>query len=209
MVVLTDDERIATAVDRFGGECELTPVECTSGTDRVAWAARNWNGVAGIVNVQGDEPMIEPEAVARVARHLAEHPGDPMVTLAARDDPAILEDPNVVKVVTDRNGYALYFSRAAIPYPRLLGQAPVLRHVGVYGYQPEALAKMAGLEPTALEQAESLEQLRALENGIAIRVLETATASPGVDTAEDLARVEEMMRAAGERPAEPERGNGD
>jgi 3-deoxy-manno-octulosonate cytidylyltransferase (CMP-KDO synthetase) len=126
IVVLTDDERIARAVAAFGGDCELTPAACASGTDRIAHAARAWPGVAAVVNVQGDEPLIDPEAVSAVAEHLAAHPEDPMVTLAAPTaDPAelaaALANPNVVKVVVGLEGRALYFSRAAIPYAR---QAP-------------------------------------------------------------------------------------
>ena len=196
VVVLTDDRRIAAAVEGFGGEVEMTPSECRSGTDRIAWAARRWQDVATFVNVQGDEPLIDPEAVATVARHLAEHPDDPMVTLAV---PAEREDedaPSAVKVVTDRAGYALYFSRSRIPFPRH-GNAPAARprkHVGIYGYQREALLRIADLPSSPLEEAEGLEQLRALENGVRIRVLPGGAPAFGVDTPEDLERVESMIR---------------
>jgi 3-deoxy-manno-octulosonate cytidylyltransferase (CMP-KDO synthetase) len=192
VVVLTDDERIARAVESFGGEVEMTPADCASGTDRIAWAARNWNATA-VINIQGDEPLIDPDEVAKIAAHLAAHPGDPVVTLAM---PASLEEmanPNAVKVVLGRDGAALYFSRSPIPYPRAEGAAP-LKHLGIYGYQREALLRLAGLAPTPLEQSESLEQLRALENGIPIRVLIAARGAVGVDTAEDLERVEQMLR---------------
>ncbi len=202
VVVLTDDERIAAAVAAFGGECQMTPAECASGTDRVAWAARGWDAAA-VVNIQGDEPLIDPRAITRLAGHLAGRPGDPIVTLAA---PAAAEDPgnpDVVKVVVDHEGRALYFSRAPIPFPRGEGGRPPLRHVGIYGYQREALLALAALEPSPLERAESLEQLRALEHGIPIRVLETDGFWWGVDTMEDLARTEEFLRrrqAAGATP---------
>lgn len=193
VVVLTDDERIAEAVAAFGGEVEMTPSDCASGTDRIAYAARGWDAAA-IVNVQGDEPLIDPAAIAAVARHLREHPGDPMVTLASPAAADEEDDPNAVKVVRDRRGYALYFSRARLPYPRRPGAAPVWKHVGIYGYQRAALLELAALAPTPLEQSEALEQLRALEHGIAIRVLETVRSEPGVDTAEDLARAEARLR---------------
>lgn len=193
VVVLTDDERIVAAVESFGGRAEMTPEECKSGTDRIAWAARRWNARA-VINIQGDEPLMDPEGISRVAAHLATSPGDAIVTLAADALDGDLENPNTVKVVLDRRGYALYFSRAAIPYPRLAGVAPVLRHLGIYGYQAEALQRLSQLEPTPLERSESLEQLRALENGIAIRVLTGARPSQGVDTAEDVERVEDILR---------------
>jgi 3-deoxy-manno-octulosonate cytidylyltransferase (CMP-KDO synthetase) len=192
IVVLTDDERIARAVEAFGGEWEMTPAECASGTDRIAHAARQWQAAA-VVNVQGDEPLIDPEAVSRIACHLAEHPDDPVVTLAAEARPEEMDNPNAVKVVLDLAGYALYFSRAAIPHPRQEGAAQPLKHLGIYGYQREALLRLATLPQTPLERSESLEQLRALENGIRIRVLRTGSASPGVDTREDLERVERLL----------------
>lgn len=205
VVVLTDDERIADAVRGFGGEVEMTPQGCTSGTDRIAAAARHWSASA-VVNIQGDEPLIDPRAIDRVARHLKDHPGDPIVTLAtdpAADDEAATAEreaeraaPDVVKVVVDRRGYALYFSRAPIPYPRHPEAAPLRRHLGIYGYQRAALLALAALSPSPLELAESLEQLRALENGIAIRVLAARRAAPGVDTAADLDRAEAALRAA-------------
>ena len=196
VVVLTDDERIADLVAGFGGEAMMTPEECVSGTDRIAWAARSWDAPA-VINIQGDEPLIDPEGIERLARHLIEHPEDPMSTLAAPLRDGDLDNPNVVKVVLDRQGYGLYFSRASIPYPRRPGIAPSWQHLGIYGYRSEVLQRLAGLEPTPLEQCESLEQLRALENGISIRVLTLAHhAHAGVDTAEDLARVEAVLRAA-------------
>jgi len=228
IVVLTDDERIAQAVTAFGGEVELTP-ECASGTDRIAHAARRWPGAAAVVNVQGDEPLIDPEAVSAIAAHLAAHPEDPMVTLAApftASGPgsaptggdggaggegaaaslaAELANPNVVKVVVAQDGRALYFSRSAIPYVRQAaaggggaagatqaGAAP-LRHLGIYGYQRAALLALADLPPSPLERSEALEQLRALEHGMSIRVLLTAPGLPGVDTREDLERAERLL----------------
>lgn len=191
VVVLTDDERIARAVEAFGGDCEMTPADCASGTDRIAWAARRWDASA-VINVQGDEPLIDPEEISRIAEHLAAHPEDPVVTLATPAAPEEMGNPSAVKVVLSRDGAALYFSRAPIPYPRQEGFAP-LKHLGIYGYQRDALLRLAALPPSPLERAESLEQLRALENGMGIRVLIVARASIGVDTAEDLERVERIL----------------
>jgi len=197
VVVLTDDERIAEAVEAFGGEWEMTPAACASGTDRIAHAARAWHAEA-VINVQGDEPLIDPEAISAVARHLAEHPQDPVVTLAAAAASEEIDDPHAVKVVLDRAGYALYFSRSAIPYRRQEGGARPWKHLGLYGYQRAALLRLAELPPSPLETSESLEQLRALENGIRIRVLEVERGSPGVDTREDLEKVERLL-AGGHR----------
>ena len=196
VVVLTDDERIAEVVRGFGGEVEMTPAECASGTDRIAWAARGWTAAA-VINVQGDEPLIDPAVIQRLAEHLRQHPEDEMATLAA---PAVAEEvdnPNAVKVVLDEAGYALYFSRATIPHPRTPNLVPVRKHIGIYGYQRAALLRLATLAPTALERCEGLEQLRALGHGLRIRVLDVAAGSPGVDTAEDLARVEALLRQQG------------
>ena len=196
VVVLTDDERIARAVEAFGGEWEMTPTDCASGTDRIAWAARHWDAAA-VINIQGDEPLIDPEEISRIAEHLAAHPADPVVTLATAATAEEMANPNAVKVVLTLDGAALYFSRAAIPYTRHEGGFSPLKHLGVYGYQRDALLRLAALPPTPLERSESLEQLRALENGIAIRVLIVERGAFGValavDTAEDLERVEEIL----------------
>lgn len=199
VVVLTDDERIVDAVEAFGGEVEMTPADCASGTDRIAFAAKNWSARA-VVNVQGDEPLIDPDAVGRLARHLADHPEDEMATLAAPLPAGRLDDPNAVKVVHARDGRALYFSRAPIPHARRAGEFAPLLHVGIYGYRRDVLLRLAGLEPTPLELAESLEQLRALEHGISIRVLclERILAG-GVDTAEDLAEVDSILQSEASR----------
>ena len=198
VVVLTDDERIAEAVRDFGGEVEMTPEDLASGTDRIAWAARGWEGVDAIVNLQGDEPLVDPEAVGRLARHMAEHPEERMATLATEAEEHELDDPNAVKVVVGGSGHALYFSRARIPHPRR-PQAPAARrpwkHVGVYAYRREALLALAALPVSPLEEAEALEQLRALEAGVAIRVLPGGRPAPGVDTAADLERVERLFAA--------------
>ena len=200
VVVLTDHEEIHRTVEDFGGHCEMTPAECRSGTDRIAWAARRWRADA-VVNVQGDEPLLEPSAITDLASHLRAHPDEDMATLAAEVDEDALQDPNQVKVVCGGDGYALYFSRAGIPFRRHATEAgdaaaPVRLHVGVYGYRRSVLLRLAALEQTPLERCEGLEQLRALENGIRIRVLPTDETPLGVDTPEDLAAAEQRMLAA-------------
>jgi 3-deoxy-manno-octulosonate cytidylyltransferase (CMP-KDO synthetase) len=147
-----------------------------------------------VVNIQGDEPLIDPEGISALAAHLLAHPEDPVATLAVAAEDGELEDPNAVKVVLDRRGYALYFSRAPIPYPRRPDGAAPLKHLGVYGYQRAALLELAALAPTPLETSEALEQLRALEHGIPIRVLRAGANSWGVDTPADVARVEAILR---------------
>ena len=201
VVVLTDDQRIADAVTAFGGEVELTPADCPSGTDRIASAAVSWRERV-VVNVQGDEPLLEPQLVTRIASHLLDHPAAEMVTAATLAPPEELSDPDKVKVVCDRSGRALYFSRAAIPFQRRADASLVRRHIGIYGYTRDVLLHFAGLEPTPLERCESLEQLRALEHGITIQVLTAEHAPIGVDTAEDLERIEQLVRAQ-ERSAQP------
>jgi 3-deoxy-manno-octulosonate cytidylyltransferase (CMP-KDO synthetase) len=205
VVVLTDDERIGDAVAAFGGEWEMTPAECASGTDRIAWAARSWADADAVVNVQGDW-LIEPALIGRLAGHLAEHPEDAIATLAVPASAHDSAEPAAVKVVCDLAGYALYFSRAPIPYPRHEGGAGALKHWGIYGYRRDALLALAALPPSPLETSESLEQLRALENGYRIRVLTVTGRAIGMDTPEDVPRVEEMLRdatPAGPPPAPP------
>ncbi len=199
VVVLTDHEQIRRTVEGFGGRCQMTPGHCRSGTDRIAWAARGW-GADAVVNVQGDEPLLDPAAIADLASHLRSRPEEEMVTLAAEVDDDALRDPNQVKVVCGTDGYALYFSRAGIPFRRqpkagAKAPAPVRLHVGVYGYRRRALLRLAAMEQTPLERCEGLEQLRALENGIRIRVLPIDEAPLGVDTPADLALAERRMLA--------------
>lgn len=198
VVVLTDHEDIRRTVESFGGACEMTPADCQSGTDRVAWAARKWRADA-VINVQGDEPLLDPSAITQLARRLRAHADEGMITLAAEVDERALADPDQVKVVCGGDGYALYFSRAGIPHRREASDdapvAPVLLHVGVYGYRRKVLLRLAELEASPLERSEKLEQLRALENGIRIRVLPIDEASLGVDTEADLALAERRMLA--------------
>jgi 3-deoxy-manno-octulosonate cytidylyltransferase (CMP-KDO synthetase) len=196
VIVATDDERIFRAVERFGGTARMTSPSHVSGTDRLAEVAAGLDCDI-VVNVQGDEPLIEPQMIDEAIAPFAADPALMMSTLRRRiADPAELHNPNVTKVVVDRDGYALYFSRAPIPFVRDGSPAaPAWRHVGLYAYRRACLLHLAGLPPTALEQSEALEQLRALEHGIRIKAMETAFDSIGVDTPEDLDRVRRLVTA--------------
>jgi 3-deoxy-manno-octulosonate cytidylyltransferase (CMP-KDO synthetase) len=205
VLVATDDARIAEACRGFGAEAVMTSPAHPSGTDRLAEvaAARGWAGQDVIVNVQGDEPLLPPGNVAQVAALLAADPGAALATLATPLQAlAELDDPNVVKLVWGLDGRALYFSRAPIPWQRdaASGSAARLagawRHIGLYAYRVSALKRLASLAPTALETAERLEQLRALEHGMPIAVAVAAAApGPGVDTEADLALVTRLLEA--------------
>jgi 3-deoxy-manno-octulosonate cytidylyltransferase (CMP-KDO synthetase) len=193
VVVATDDERIRDAVAGFGGEARLTSAECASGTDRVAEVARALPDAQWLVNVQGDEPLMSSQALALLCRHLAE-PKVELATLIRPLDEAERHSPNVVKVVLSVRETALYFSRSDIPHARDPHAAPKrFAHVGIYAYRRDTLLRLAQLSPTPLEKSESLEQLRALENGIPIHCFVTAYRGLGVDTPEDLARAEELL----------------
>ncbi len=196
VLVATDDERIARAVETAGGRAVMTDPALPSGTDRV-WAAVKDLEVDVVLNVQGDEPLMDPENIDRVAGFLLEHPEFPLATVALPiDDPAEIANPNNVKVVRGDDGRALYFSRAALPYRRRPETAlPTLKHLGLYGYRKDALRRWTSLPQHALERAESLEQLRALAAGMAMAVLDAASDSIGVDTEEDAKRVEEILLA--------------
>ncbi len=194
VAVATDDERIARAAERAGAEAIVTGAAPT-GTDRVAEAARRLRPAPDvIVNLQGDEPLIEPEAIEALLGVMA--PGVEMATLARPLAEGELGRPQVVKVVTDLRGDALYFSRAAIPHRRAGGDSPLARaHVGMYAFTAAFLQQFASLPPGKLEAEESLEQLRALEHGHRIRVADTGYAGFGVDTPEDLERARAILAA--------------
>jgi 3-deoxy-manno-octulosonate cytidylyltransferase (CMP-KDO synthetase) len=196
VIVATDDRRIADAVSRFGGDVRMTSDAHASGTDRLAEVAATLSCDL-VVNVQGDEPLIEPQTIDDAVAPFASDPGLEMSTLRKRiDDPAERQDPNVTKVVVDDHEFALYFSRAPIPYTREgCPPAPAWRHVGLYVYRRDTLLRLARLPPTALERAEALEQLRALACGIRIKCVETAGESIAVDTPADLERVRALVAA--------------
>ncbi len=198
VIVATDDLRVATRVSDFGGQVRLTKATHLTGTDRLAEVVATLDCDI-VVNVQGDEPLIDPRSIDQAVAPLLADPSVQMTTLYKRiTQPAELADANVVKVVVDRGGFALYFSRAPIPYvhdPRG-GWPPLYRHIGLYAYRRSALLVLASLEPTPLERAESLEQLRALEHGIRIKAVETEYDSIGVDTPEDLEQVRRLLAAS-------------
>jgi 3-deoxy-manno-octulosonate cytidylyltransferase (CMP-KDO synthetase) len=191
VIVATDDERIGRAAALAGARPVLTG-PCRSGTDRVAEAVRELPGDV-VLNVQGDEPALPPENLRLLAGFLRTHPEVPMATLALPGTLSDRDNPNVVKVVCDLNGRALYFSRAAIPYPRNPGVDIVLRHVGLYGFQRDALLAFASWPETELERTEGLEQLRALAHGLALHVLPASADSIAVDRPEDIASAEAAL----------------
>ena len=197
VIVATDDERIYDAVRAEGGEAILTRADHPTGTDRLAEVAEAYPEVDLIVNVQGDEPLIEPSVIDDLIAPFEMDENLPMATVMVRmEDAAEQLNPNNVKVIVDKLGYALYFSRSLVPYPRAAA-GPVYKHIGIYAYRRDFLLRYARLEPTPLEKAESLEQLRALENGYGIRVLETDCRFVGVDTPENLALVNKIYREQG------------
>lgn len=204
--VATDDQRVADAVKQYGFDAVLTRPEHATGTDRIAEVAesRNWPDTAIVVNVQGDEPLIDPALIDAVATALANDPESAIATAAHQLESA--EDffnPNVVKVVCDAKGCALYFSRAPVPWDRdrfaverdeLPQSLGARRHIGIYAYRASFLRRYGKLEQSPLERTESLEQLRALWHGYSIRVIDVTHApAPGVDTPEDLERVRQLF----------------
>ena len=198
VLVATDDVRIAEACARFGAEAILTSAAHPTGTDRLAEvAARLRDSV--IVNVQGDEPLIEGFVIDAAVDALAADPEAPMATVVHAAEPGALADPNRVKVVLDRRGRALYFSRSPIPFQRYgAPAAPIWQHVGLYAYRREFLLRFVALAPTPAERAESLEQLRALEHGFPIQVaVVEGWHSVPVDVPADVARVEQRLRELG------------
>jgi 3-deoxy-manno-octulosonate cytidylyltransferase (CMP-KDO synthetase) len=203
----TDHEAVLTAVRGHGYQAIMTSPDCASGTDRLAEVAtqQGWSDDTVVVNVQGDEPLIDPDLVRATAQALFDHPAASMATVCHPiHDVTEAFNPNVVKVVTDKEGYALYFSRAPIPWARdawagdrdtLPDGLPMARHVGLYAYRVGFLKAYPGLERPAVEAFESLEQLRALWHGYRIAVIPSDRPSPpGVDTAEDLETVRRLYR---------------
>ena len=187
VVVATDDERIYKEVEKFGGKAILTRKDHENGTSRIAEVCEKYSDYDVIVNVQGDEPLIEPDMINSIIESFKNDSTISMSTLKYKlDKMEDIENPNYVKVITDKKGYALYFSRSVIPYPRKLDIQNYYKHVGIYGYKREFVIEYAKMEPTPLELSESLEQLRALENGYRIKVMETPYKIIGVDTQEEL-----------------------
>ena len=195
ILIATDDDRIADAVRGFGGAVVMTRLDHQSGTDRLAEAAAHLHPDKMVVNIQGDEPLIEPDVIDRAVA-AARHRDAQIVTVMTRlSDPAAIADPNRVKVVVDRNGFAMYFSRSPIPYFPNDGPASgtTFLHLGLYVYRVEFLREFTKLDRAPLEIAERLEQLRALEHGFRIRVVEVESDSWGIDTPVDLERFKAVV----------------
>jgi 3-deoxy-manno-octulosonate cytidylyltransferase (CMP-KDO synthetase) len=196
IIVATDDVRILEAVQAFGGRAQMTRPDHACGSERVAEVAAGLEADV-VVNIQGDEPFIDPRMIRQALAPFALEPGVVVTTLSrAIPDDDILHTPGTVKVVTDRHGDALYFSRSLIPYPRHPEFCAWREHVGLYAYRREFLLEFVQWPPTPLEQAESLEQLRIIENGYPIRVVETelGAGAPCIDTPEDLIRAREYLQ---------------
>ncbi|MGI8821265.1 MAG: 3-deoxy-manno-octulosonate cytidylyltransferase [Chthoniobacterales bacterium] len=195
LIIATDDMRIAEAAFEWGAEVALTSPKHASGSDRIAEVARHAPEYTHVINIQGDEPLVDPKLIDRLAHRLARDPSLEMITAAHPfTDAAEIASPHQVKVVLSRAGDALYFSRSGIPFPREKA-APIhyLRHQGIYGYTRPLLLRFVRWKPSPLERTESLEQLRALENGVRIHVLVTNTGSPGVDTPADARALEKLL----------------
>lgn len=199
ILIATDDQRIVDAAKSFGAEAVLTSPSHPSGTDRLAEVLSKNPEFTHALNIQGDEPLIEPALIDALCAIMISDPGVAMITAARRiDDTETVKNPNVVKVVTDVHGRALYFSRAPIPHARSGGvPASNFQHLGIYAYTRGTVERFVALPPGSLEQSECLEQLRALENGIPIHVHLTEYASIGVDTPEDAIAVEKLLHVAG------------
>ncbi len=196
VTVATDDERIFKAVAAFGGAAVMTSVDHASGTDRIAEAIKNIEADI-IVNVQGDEPLIEPSAIDEaVAPMLADAALQVCTLKTLITDEHEYRDRNAVKVVTDKDGFALYFSRSPVPFARKsFAEIRAYKHIGLYVYRREFLSRFASMKPTGLETAECLEQLRAIENGVKIKVVETSYNPVSVDTPQDLEKVRGIFKA--------------
>lgn len=194
VIVATDDQRVYDAVVAFGGQAMMTRPDHLTGTDRLAEVAATHTEIDVIINVQGDEPLIDANVIDALAREFKEDSSLQMGTVGCPLLEEEYNEPSAVKVIVNRLGNAMYFSRSLIPYPRNAFVQPPLKHVGMYGYQRQFLLNYAKMEPTPAELTESLEQLRALENGYTIRVITTDQRFVGVDTPEDLDRVNEIFR---------------
>ena len=198
VVVATDSKIVADAVESFGGKVMMTSPDHPSGTDRLAEVALSYPDIDVIVNVQGDEPMIPPEVIDKLAQAFEDDKDLNMTTLKTLMGEEEYNNPNAVKVVTDQNGYALYFSRSLLPYPRnKTADFKVYKHVGIYAYRRSFLLSYAAYEPTPLEKIEGLEQLRVLENGQRIKVLESKFQGIGIDTQEDLDAINTLFTRMG------------
>lgn len=189
VIVATDDQRVFDKVESFGGMALMTQPNHPTGTDRLAEVASHYQDVDVIINVQGDEPLIDADVIDQLADLFLEDADLQMATVASPLLEEEYDEPSAVKVICNKQGDAMYFSRSLIPYPRHAFINPPMKHVGIYAYRRQFLLDYAKMDPTPAEETESLEQLRALENGYAIRVIKTDKRFVGVDTPEDLERV--------------------
>jgi len=194
IIVATDDERIYNCVKGFGGDVEMTSVNHKCGSDRIQEVMDRHPEITHVVNLQGDEPLITPESIDAVMRNVLEDDEADISTLlrVIKDDE--VNNPNLVKCVVDNRGYAMYFSRSKIPYERNADVATFYGHLGIYGYKREALKRMTKLSQSQLEVAESLEQLRALQNGMKIKTTVVDFVPVGIDTKEDLEKFKKFVR---------------
>lgn len=194
IIVATDDERIFNAVKAFGGDVEMTSAEHKCGSDRIREVVERHPEISYIVNLQGDEPLIKPDSIDAVARNVQEdEKADISTLIRVLKTEEEINNPNLVKCVIDNNGFAMYFSRSKIPYERNTGVATFYGHLGIYGYKREALLKMTSLPQTPLEKTESLEQIRALENGMKIKTSVVDFVPVGIDTLEDLEKFKQIV----------------
>ena len=195
IIVATDDERIYDAVKSFGGNVEMTSPEHKCGSDRIKEVVMRHPEISYIVNLQGDEPLIKPESIDEVIKNVKDDKDADISTLIRKVTPEEAENPNLVKCVIDNAGFAMYFSRSKIPFERNVDKADFYGHLGIYGYKRSALIKMTELPQSSYEQAESLEQLRALQNGMCIKTSIVDFVPVGIDTAEDLNKFKEIISA--------------
>ncbi len=193
IIVATDDQRIYDAVKSFGGNVEMTSTEHKCGSDRIKEVVMRHPEISYIVNLQGDEPLIKPESIDEVAKNVKEDKYADISTLIRKITPDEAENPNLVKCVVDNLGFALYFSRSKIPFERNTGKSDFYGHLGIYGYKREALIRMTELPQSTYEMSESLEQLRALQNGMKIKTSVVDFIPVGIDTIEDLEKFKTIV----------------
>ncbi len=195
IIVATDDDRIFSAVKAFGGNAEMTSVNHKCGSDRIKEVIMRHPEIEYIVNLQGDEPLIKPSAIDEVIKNVKDDISTDISTLIRKITPQEAENPNLVKCVIDNSGFAMYFSRSKIPFERNTDKADFYGHLGIYGYKRSALIKMTELPQSTYEQAESLEQLRALQNGMKIKTSIVNFIPVGIDTTEDLEKFKNIISA--------------
>lgn len=193
VVVATDDKRIYDEVISFGGLVRMTSPNHKCGSDRIAEIVSGDANIGIAVNVQGDEPMIDPESIDKAIEAIKESDADISTLIRVIKDKEEITNPNVVKCVVSKSGMAMYFSRSPIPYERNEGKSPVYAHIGLYAYKSDSLLKMTKMEQTPLEMSESLEQLRALENGMRIKTVVVGYSSVGIDTEEDVKNFKKII----------------